>query len=318
MCFGRFQNPKREYIRRDALLQYVRDASEIGIRSLAAIGDGEPLMNPAVYEFLSLGKQLGLSMAMSTNAVTLNTEEKAKIVLESCEWIRVCICAGDREGYIRNHIADKFNVVCANIERMVNLKIKHNFKCDIGLQAVYVPGMMDEDMVKESKLAIDFGVDYFTIKQCSLPEKNQKVNKVSFDVNQYDSPLVQEVLKKCETMSNDRTKIIPKYQTMHRKGKRLYLHCPAVPLISEISGNGDWYPCGFLFGEKPQFLKYRFGNIHEKRLKEIWESDHYWSIIKYFREKFDSEKDCHGACRLDSCNEFISEYLNPPKGINFI
>jgi len=36
------------------------------------------------------------------------------------------------------------------------------------------------------------------------------------------------------------------------------------------------------------------------------------------KKEFDSEKDCVGHCRLDFCNKFIGEYLDKPKGINFI
>ena len=318
-CFGRFQNAKHEYIQRDALLQFTKDASEVGVRSLAAIGDGEPILNPAVYEFLSLGKKLGISMAISTNAVTLDTEEKAKTVLESCEWMRVCICAGDREGYIRNHAVDKFDKVKENIARLVNLKIKNGYECDLGLQAVYAPdGEMDDDMIKESKLAVELGVDYLTIKQCSLPEGNLKVNKVSFDVNNYDTGHVHSVLIECENYSTEKTKIIPKWDTMARKGARLYKHCPAMPILSEMSGNGDFFGCGYFFGNKPQYDKFKFGNIHETRFKDIVKSDRYWDIIKHFREEFNSHTECAGSCRLDSCNQFLSEYLNKPRVINFI
>ena len=212
----------------------------------------------------------------------------------------------------------KFDLLVKNISRIVELKNKKGYKCDIGLQSVYIPGLMDEDVVKEAQLAVRLGVDYFVIKQCSLPIANKAVGVVNFDVNTYDNSKTIDILKTAESYSIDKTKIIPKWATMSRKGERLYEHCPAVPLISEISGNGDWFPCGYFFGDKKEYDKYKFGNLHNKSLKEIFESDRYWDIVKYFRQEYDSSKECFGSCRLDSCNKFVDDYLNKPIGVNFI
>jgi len=316
-CYGIYQQMKPVYIQREALLQTMRDAGEIGVRSIAIIGDGEPTMNPHLYEALRVGKKSGLSLAVSTNGVLLDTDEKLETILETTEWMRFCLAAGDREGYKRIHQRDYWDKVERNIRRMVELKKEKGYSCDIGLQAVFVPGQMEEDMIKEARFAVDAGVDYFVIKQCSLPEDNRKVGNVEFDVNEYDSPKVIEALKEAESLSNERTQIIPKWNVMSQKGIRNYTGCPSIPLISEMSGNGDWYPCGYMFGGKPEFEQYKFGNVHEKSLKEIWESDRYWEIVEKMRN-FDVQNDCHGCCRQDQVNRFLSEYLNKPKAINFI
>jgi radical SAM protein with 4Fe4S-binding SPASM domain len=257
-------------------------------------------------------------MALSTSGVSLDTDEKRKTVLDCCDWMRFSISAGDKPGYIKNHKVDKFDKVVENMRRLVELKNKSGSKCDLGLQAVFVPGLMDQDMIKEAKLAVELGVDFFVIKQCSLPEGNRSVGSVSFDVNEYGKESTIAALKEAEMCSTDKTKIIPKWKTMERKGKRVYAHCPAVPLISEISGNGDWFPCGYFFGNKPQYEQYKFGNLHETSLKEIFESEKYWKIVKHFREEFNSYTECIGSCRLDVCNKFVNDYLHKPSGINFI
>lgn len=317
-CFGIFQEFTKEYIKRDALLNMLLQAGECGVKSVAFVGDGEPTCNPYFWDALQIGKNAGLSLSCSTSGLLLYTEERREKILNYCEWMRFCLCAGDREGYIKIHRKDKFYLVRRNIEAIVKERDRKWYKCDIGLQAVYVPRLMDEDMIKESKLAIELGVDYFVIKQCSLPAENKKVGEVEFDVNLYDDKKTIETLKFCESLSNKRTKIIPKWKTIERKGAREYPHCPAVALISEISGNGDWYPCGYMFGNKKEYEHLKFGNLHEKSFKEILYSDRYWQIVEFMRNKFDSENDCKGSCRLDSCNKYIDNYLNKPKAVNFI
>jgi radical SAM protein with 4Fe4S-binding SPASM domain len=316
-CYGFYQQPKPVFIQRDALLQTVTDAAMIGVKSLAFIGDGEPTCNPACYEALRRGKNLGLDMAISTNGVLVTTEEKMLSILESCVWMRFCISAGTREGYLKIHQKDRFLVAVDNIRRIVELRDKHNLKCEIGMQAVFVPTLMIQEMIEESKLAVSLGVDYLVIKQCSLPDDGSSGMEF-FDVNDYDKPEIDEALQQCQSLSTDRTEIIPKWKLIKQKGEKPYEQCPSISLISEMSGNGDWYPCGYMFGEKPEFERYKFGNVHEKRLKEIWESDHYWEIVEHMENEFNVQTQCQGCCRQDSCNEFIDEYRHRPKGINFI
>ena len=142
---------------------------------------------------------------------------------------------------------------------------------------------------------------------------------MQFSMDDYDNPKYVEALKEAEAMSTDETQIIVKWNTIDNKGNRPYDGCPSIPLITEMSGNGDWYPCGHMFGgDKPQFDKYKFGNIHETRLKDIWESDKYWDIVKDMRDNFDVHTQCKGACRQDHVNKFVYDYLQTPSGRNFI
>jgi radical SAM protein with 4Fe4S-binding SPASM domain len=327
-CYGKYQELKHTYIQREALLQTIRDASEIGVKSIAFIGDGEPLCNPHVYEALELARDYTrLDMALSTNGVTLDRIDKCETVLSSCKWMRFCISAGTRDGYKKIHKKDYFDDVLTNISRLLHVKKEHKYLCDVGMQAVYIPGTMDEEMIAEAKLAVLLGVNYFVIKQCSLPDAGETGMEM-FDVNAYDSQKTLDTLKICESLSTPETQILVKWNTIKAKGKRPYDGCCSIPFISEMSGNGDWYPCGHMFGDKERFKKYKFGNVHEKSLKEIFNSTEYWKICDAMRDEFDVHKDCKGACRQDHTNKFIhdlmvgnGEYLENNgdiMGINFI
>jgi len=316
-CYGVYQNMGREKIDRDVLLQTMKDASEIGVRSMGIIGDGEPTMNRALYDALEIGKKGGLDLALSTNGVTVNTDEKRLNILENTKWTRFCLAAGTREQYKQFHGVDKFDKVRHNIERLVQIKEGRGLECDLGLQAVYVPGVMNQAMIDEAKLATEIGVDYFLIKQCSLPDKNTSVGQVSFNPREYDAKENIDALKEAESYSNDKTKVIVKWNVMSQHGVRNYKGCPSIPLVSEISGNWDWYPCGYMFGGKEKCDENKFGNLHDKSLKEIFESDRYWDIIGKMKN-YNVQKDCAGCCRQDQVNRFLSSYLDKPKGVNFI
>ena len=261
-------------------------------------------------------------MAFSTNGILLDNHEKRNNVLRNNKWMRFNLSAGTRESYKNIHRVDKFDKVVENISEMVKLKYLHNHECEIGLQAVYVPGLMDKEMPKLSKLAVSLGVDYLVIKQCSLPEFEKSVggegrasvNDVSFNVNDYDKPEVRDMLKSCEAMSTKKTDIKVKWDFMEMGKKRPYDHCVDVPFIFQVSGNGKCYPCGYLFGNE----EFEYGDLNEQGLEEILKSEKYWGIIDKMINNFDVHNDCAGCCRHDKINEFVSEYLDKPKGINFI
>lgn len=316
-CYGKFQNVQKVFIEKSALIQTVKDAKDIGIKSLAFIGDGEPTCNPHLYEAVDTAISIGIDLSMSSNGVLIDSEDKCKQILAGCKWMRFCFSAGTREGYKKIHGKDYYDRVVENIQRMVETKKKYGYGCDIGMQAVFVPTLMKEEMIEESKLAIRLGVDYFVIKQCALPDSGES-GMEQFDLGEYDKAETDVALKLCEDLSTDNTDIIVKWNIIKQKGQRPYRGCPSVPFISEISGNGDWFPCGHMFGGKSEFVDYKFGNLHEISLKEMFYSEKYWKIITKMRDDFDVQNQCRGACRLDMTNAFCWKYMNKPSGINFI
>jgi len=306
-CYGVFQKMTGEMIRVDVLKKLLRDAPLLGIKSMTITGDGEPTINPGIYDAVQTGKQYGLDIGFATNGIALNPN-KIMTLLESLVWMRFNLSAADREAYKFIHGIDAWDKVQENIVEAVELKRILNENCTIGLQMVLTPETFD-NVLKEAEFAIETEVDYFVIKQYSDPGCS---TMSPFDMKQYDE--MTDTLKKAEAMSNDKTKIIPKYSHIAMKGKRNYDHCVDCPLLFQISGSGKCYPCGYLFGND----RFCYGDLHKQSLKEILDSEHYWEIIKYMREKFDVHKDCEGCCRHDSCNEFIWDFIHIPEHLNFI
>lgn len=306
-CYGIFQKMTGEIIPSDILLRFFQDAPKLGIKSITITGDGEPTLNPGIYDAVETGKVGGLDIGFATNGIAL-TSTKMAILLNSCTWLRFNLSAVENEGYKSIHGVDCWKRVKGNIEQTVKIKKELGSECTIGLQMVLIPEALSQ-VYKEAQFAVETGVDYFVIKQFSDPGCDEMSR---FDLDAYDEMVVE--LKMAEQLSNDQTKIIPKYDTIASKGKKGYDRCVDCALLFQISGSGKCYPCGFLFGDD----RYCYGDLHKQTLKEILDSDHYWDLIKHMKERFDVHKECNGSCRHDSCNSFIWEYLNPPEHLSFI
>ena len=309
-CFGIQQRMTGEIIPREPLINLFKDAPRLGIKSITVTGDGENTLNPAIYDALIVGKKNGLDIGFATNGILLNNDQ-IKILLECCVWVRFNLSAIGKEGYKKIHGVDAWHKVELNIVNAAVLKTKIKIKTDIGLQMVLIPSAL-EYVISETQFAITNELSYFVIKQFSDP-KNEQMSR--FNLNWYDGGKTKTILKQAETMSNNKTQIIPKWGTMGNKGHKGYEHCPDCALIFQISGNSRCYPCGLLFNRE----EYCYGDLKKNSLKEILDSDRYWKIVKFMREKFDNKKECEGcACRHDKTNKFIWDYLHKPAHINFV
>lgn len=308
-CYGTFQKMSGDIIPRDVLLKLFEDAPKLGVKSMTITGDGEPTLNPAVYDACIIGKNNGLDIGFATNGIRLN-EAAMMVLLQTCTWIRFNLSAADKEVYNKIHGVDAWTKVKEHIVSMMALKKMIGSNTTIGLQMVLIPDAL-EQIIPEAQFAIDAGLDYFVIKQFSDPGCEELSR---FALSWYDKPEVMSILKAAEAMSTEATKIVPKWDMIHSKGVRNYDHCVDCPLLFQISGTSKCYPCGFLFGNE----KYCYGDLKKQSLGEILESEHYWKVIKYMREEFDVHKDCTGCCRHDFINTFMWQYLHPPEHINFI
>lgn len=308
-CYAKHQGHKGEILDREVFLRFMKEAPEVGVKSIAIIGDGEPTLNPALYDAVRVGKENGLDLSVGTNGIAL-TPVKLHALLANCVWLRFNLSAGTREGYKLVHGKDNWERVSKNIREAVRIKKDNGYKCTIGLQMVLVPQCIDE-VLPEARFAIGTGVDYLVVKQYSDPVCSKMVQA---DRDWYKNEMTQSILKTAESKSTNDTKIIIKWGLMQWHDNKPFKHCLDLPLLIEISGTGKIYPCGYHFRNP----KYELGDLNKQSIKEVLDSNRYWDLIRYMRDKFIVGKDCHGACRHDRSNEFINNYLNKPDHINFI
>jgi MoaA/NifB/PqqE/SkfB family radical SAM enzyme len=307
-CYGIHQKMTGTLIPREPFLRFFEEAPKVGIKAIAIVGDGEPTLNPAMTEAIVTGAQSGLNMAVATNGVMM-PDPMLGILIPRLTWLRFNLSAVD-EGYTVVHGASVWDKVRRNIEKAVKIRNETNSKCTIGLQMVLTEHAFDY-VIREAQFALDIGVDYFVVKQCSDPKDPGMTVPVA---EWFDQAGVVKVLQDAEAMSTEKTRIIVKFAAIATRYRRPYDHCLDVPLLFQMSGDGKCYPCGYLFGDK----RYCYGDITKQSIGEILASEHYWSIIKHMQEKFDVHKECFGHCRHQSTNAFIHNFVNKPEHLNFL
>jgi len=314
-CYGiiqgnLYENGKDIYFPREPLLRYMREAGEVGVRSMAVIGEAEPLINPHVYEAIVTGSKAGVDMSLGTNGILYDTGPAGQEALENLAWIRFNISAATHDSYLRIHRSEEFETTVEKIRFCVGYKHKNNLKLTVGLQMVLTPNNVDQ-VVDLAKLGKGLGVDYLVVKQCS----DTVDNAIGYynRLGEYES--FGDILKEAESQSGSDYAVIIKWGKISNQGKRDYDQCLAAPLLLYSSGDAKLFPCGMFFDREKD--EYCMGDLTKQSFKEILESDRYWDVIERVK-KIDVHKKCYSNCRTHSLNDFLWKLTHPPQHVNFV
>jgi len=324
-CFGVLQGNfyrkgAERVFPRDALLRYMKDAGESGVRSMALIGEGEPLLNPAIYDAIEIGSRAGVDIAVGTNGILLDMGRDGERALEHLCWLRFNISAASDEAYRRVHASKDFDRAVERIRFCCETKRRRSLRVTVGLQMVLTPANVDQ-VVPLAKLARSLGVDYLVVKQCSDTVESKL--GVYDKLDAYES--FADKLREAEACSAPGYDVIIKWNKVLNKGKRSYNQCLGVPFLVYSSGDGRLYPCGMFFDIRE--AEFRMGDMTQQSFKEIIASDRYWEVVAKVRDTIDVHQ-CYSNCRTDSINSFLWELKLgavfpapegvPPPHMNFV
>jgi MoaA/NifB/PqqE/SkfB family radical SAM enzyme len=315
-CFGAMQGNlykkgRETFFRREPLLRYMRDAGAAGVRSMALIGEAEPLLNPHVYEAIVVGKRAGVDMALGTNGVLFDTGKAGERALEHLTWMRFNISAASKESYRRLHASNDFERFVEKVRFCVATKQKKNLPVTIGFQMVLTPQDVEE-VLPLTSLARELGVEYLEIKHCGDTVQNDLgIYKV---LDQYDG--YTKLLQQAEAQSTPDFSVIVKWRNISQKGSRSYDCCLGAPFLLYSSGDGKLYPCGLFFNYRES--EFALGDLNEQSFLDIISSDRYWQIMKRIKTDIRVHEECYASCKTNAINDFLFKLNNPPRHINFI
>lgn len=288
-CYGVKQGKSAEFIPTDRLIMLAVDAQKCGVRSIAIIGDGEPTMNPGLYDFVTELHIRDVACAVATNGLLLNPT-KTQILTQCCTWVRFNISGVSNYDWVMGAPKGSLKKFEEVVQQAVVYGVMNH--CTIGLQMVLIPECFNE-VIPLAKKAIEWGVDYLVIKQFSDGGEGMPIH---FNMDKYRE--AQGVLEDAEKMSNERTKIVVKWSAIRdtvgitRDRRWDFDRCIDLPFLFQISGNGGCYPCGYHFGN-PQYC---YGNVRSQRLADILKSERYWEVIERVGQT-PLDKLCTGQCR---------------------
>lgn len=276
-CYAIMQESQaRSSIKVDHALSLLDDFASIGIRSVSLVSDGESTLAKAYVPFIQHAAKLGIDVGNATNGWEWEPE-KIEQVLPHLTWVRFTVAAGRPESYASimykgpEH-TEVFDRAIKHIKYAVDLKKRKGLSVTLGIQMVLMPHLKDE-IIPFAQLGLDLGVDYAVIKHCSDDEQHT----LGIDYSQYES--LHDLLIQAESMSNEQTKIIVKWDKIKDGDKPSYKRFYGPQFLLQISGSGLVAPSGMFFNAR--YSKLHIGNFTEERFINIWRSERYWRAMNY-------------------------------------
>ena len=293
--YSEFMNKEKGIIDRNTFRSIVDEVISLGARSITLTGGGEPLTNPHTVELIPYIKRQGVSVALITNGGLLD-DEKCRVMVENCSYIRVSVDAGCRETHHKLHRSknpghDNYDEIMANICRLVEWKKRLGSDIEIGTGYLVNPTNTKEifPFVEQIKAA---GADYVQIRPvCNSNGKHREV-------------MISESTKQIETalkMSGNGFNIFPMLTRFDeiRSIERNYDICRGHALVGIIGADCNVYLCCQLKGN----MQYSLGNLKENSFEEIWLGQSRERVVRWL-----NPAKCP-PCRYNKYNEIL-EYLS--------
>jgi MoaA/NifB/PqqE/SkfB family radical SAM enzyme len=285
-CYAMVQEPQeRSTIKVREALNLLDDFAEVGVKGVSLISDGESTLSKTYVPFIQHASKIGIDVGNATNGWEWEPD-KIDQVLEHLTWVRFTCAAGTPEGYANIMFKNKehthvFDRAIRHIKYAVDLKKKKKLKVTLGIQMVLMPEFKNE-ILPFAKLAVDLGVDYGVIKHCS----DDEFGTLGVDYSKYED--MYGLLEQAETLSNENTKIIVKWDKIKNKGIPSYNRFYGPQFLLQISGSGLVAPSGMFFNAR--YSKFHIGNFVDERFKDIFKSDRYRKIMNYLASpNFDAQ-----------------------------
>lgn len=285
---------KRNFLERDAFLDFLDDFSELGGQEVYFAGNGEPLLNPHMADWVKHGDGLGLEMAMSSNGIPL-TPKNATAILPYMSWIRFSVNGGTVESYTRVHKCREkdFDILWHNLKFAAELKKERDLKVNLALQFIVYDLDWDsiEPMVARHHEA---GTDVLIFRNVGKPDG-------SF------AEITEAVRARLE-WAEKQARVQVRWDTFTPSQATPAWHqCQAIHFKTNMDDRGNLVTCN-----RNLIKNSVYGNIHEQRFKEIW--------LASQRKQQVFETVCSGAdivscrqwCQVSYDNLFIEKALGQP------
>jgi MoaA/NifB/PqqE/SkfB family radical SAM enzyme len=308
-CYAMVQEPQeRANIKTKDALNLLDDFAEIGVKSVSLISDGESTLSKAYVPFIQHAAKIGIDVGNATNGWEWGPE-KIDQVLPYLTWVRFTVAGGTPQGYAKIMFKSLENIevfdrAMSHIKYAVQLKKKLNLKVTLGIQMVLMPEFKNE-ILPFAKLAVDLGVDYGVIKHCS----DDEFGTLGVNYEKYED--MYQMLNEAEMISNEKTKIIVKWEKIKNKGKPSYNRFYGPQFLLQISGSGLVAPSGMFFNAR--YSKFHIGNFADERFKNIFRSDRYWKVMDYLASPYFDAQTMMGTLPIQ---HYVSEALD--KHLKFI
>jgi len=288
-------NPPR-MIKTSKAYEILRDAKDLGVKSITFTGGGDPTVHPNHLELFDQALDSGLECSLNTNGILFRPGWED--VLPYFTYIRFSVDAATPEEYarIRQTSPYEYHKVLNNITRLVGA-VRGVSSCVVGAGYVVTPDNYENLREGVSHLR-DTGIQY--VRLASL--QSTEGMTIYSDVN-----AVKDSIRSALELETPEFQIVDLFEST--QGKRMDdPFCGFQQLVLYIGANLHVYRCCYTAYSPIGDV----GDLTEQSLKAWFESDQKWKDYHYF-----DARDCT-TCPLKDKNQVITYLVKTPPHVNFI
>ncbi|MBF0466739.1 MAG: radical SAM protein [Nitrospirae bacterium] len=268
---------------------FLDDFKAMGGIEVYFAGNGEPLLNESLPDFIEHGSSVGLNMAMSTNGVFL-TPEVSERILPCMRFLKFSINGSDRESYKRIHRCDEsdFDTVIKNIGYAVSFRNEHKLNLQIVLQFL---------TLRTNYKAVE-GI----VRICKQLDADKVIIRNAIFKNNTMATYSDEFVQYLKSI-NDDGKVDIRWDTfgITEMEEKVWTHCYGINFRTNMDTRGNLFTCN-----KTLDTDSTFGNIIEERFSAIWNSERKRAVFAEV-EKGENISGCKGWCQTSFDNVYIEK-----------
>ena len=233
---------------------------------------GEPYLNPAVFDFIKEAKKYKIYTATSTNGHFLTENNAVKTVEAGLDRLIISLDGLDQETYEKYRVGGKLSKVLHGIETMVETKKRLKSKRPFIILQFLVLGTNEHQIPQLKRLAKQLGVDKLELKSAQI-----------YDFEN-GSPLIPE--------NNKYSRYQKQPDGSYKLKNKMLNKCWRMWAGCVFTWDAMVIPCCF-----DKDAKYQMGKLEENSFPEIWKGEKY----KKFRYQVFTNRQAIDICR--NCTE---------------
>ena len=296
-----YMTEKKHMLSKEHLFKLADFYKEWGVRSTCVAGGGEPLLNPAVNDFLWRLNENRVEAGVITNG-SLMTDKHIDAIARTCRWCGISMDAGKPDTYAKvKGIKDKkyFYKVIENIENLTRKVTELKTNCDVAYKYLLHP-LNASEIYEAARLAKSIGVKDFHLRPVGWDNLAATKNKgeISFE------DVMEGINKQIDAAMELEDESFHVYGVRHKfnpdlKRKINYSRCWAPPLLATFGADGKCHLCFDMRGRKDLILCSHYPEPRE--ILKVWGSKFHREMI----ENIDINK-CP-RCTFGPYNEVIEQ-----------
>jgi MoaA/NifB/PqqE/SkfB family radical SAM enzyme len=254
-------------------------------------GGGEPLLHPELLSMIEAGKAAGCSVGFNTNGVLLNNELAGELVALDVDWIAYSVDAATPQTYESIRRGAKFNHVLDNIAAVKEAKETRGSSRPLTM-IVFV---MMRDNIFELPTMIDLasqmGIDHVIAKNLDVILKEDDESRRVFTSEEAPPPIeATRAIAEAQARAKRHGLVMRVYNLQPEE----LAICDQDPVHTLFVNWEGWVsPCITLSYAKKRIFRghpielpiYRFGNVNDEELPDIWNKTAYREFRRVFEAR---------------------------------